>query len=294
MYNLGYFISEALRTIRLHPLSNLFSVIGTGLIFFILGMVFAGWFIGDQLVSTLSEEAEISAYFSEEIDEAKGMSVVEAVKVLPGVIDARYVSEIEARIQMEQLLGDEANILTLFKENPFEPFVEIRINLDDMDSVLHNVQHIEGIEYVRDNREVLEQIKDFTEGLKLIGSLIIIAVGITTIIIISHMIRQGIYNNRDQINTLRLLGAPETFIGIPFVLAGVLLTVTGGALATLGIVTIINIIFTQLKGLMPFIPLPLKADVISNIRILIFGVSLILGLLGSLLGLTSIKINESK
>lgn len=293
LYNIGYFISEAFRTIRLHPLSNFFSVIGTGLIFFLLGMVIAGWFIGDQLIATLNEEAEVSAYYSEAVDEEQRLAIVETVKTLPGVLDARYITESEARSRMEEILGEEANILELFDKNPFEPFIDILINLEDMDTVLYSVQTLEGIDFVRDNREVLEQIKGFTNGLKLVGSLIIIAVGITTMIIISHMIRQGIYNNRDQINTLRLLGAPNSFIGLPFVLAGLLLTLTGGVLATAGIVAIIDIGFTELKGIMPFIPLPAKTEVINTISILLIGVSFILGLLGSLLGLTSITSKES-
>ena len=289
LYNLGYFVSEAVRTIRLHPFSNLFSVIATGLIFFLLGMVIAGWFVGDQLIAKLNEEAEVSAYFSEVTDVTKQQTIVEAVKSLPSVLDAHYITEDEARSRMDEVLGEEAGILELFEKNPFEPFIEIRINLNDIDTVLANVRNLEGIDYVRDNREVLGQVKRFTEGFKLVGSLVIIAVGVTTIIIISHMIRQGIYNNREQINTLRLLGAPESFIGIPFILAGLLLTLAGGLLATISVVAIINIGFTQLGGLMPFIPLPSKLELVSNISLLLVGISLLLGMLGSMLGLTSIE-----
>jgi cell division transport system permease protein len=293
LYNLGYFVSEAVRTIRLHPFSNLFSVIATGLIFFLLGMVIAGWFVGDELIAKLNEEAEVSAYFSEETDVTKQQNVVEIVKALPGVLNARYITEDEARSRMDGVLGEEAGILELFEKNPFEPFIEIQIILQDIDTILEKTRNIEGIDYVRDNQEVLGQVKSFTEGFKLVGFLIIVAVGITTMIIISHMIRQGIYNNREQINTLRLLGAPESFIGIPFVLAGLILTLAGGILAVIGIVAIINIIFTQLNGLMPFIPMPSKIELINNISMLLLGISLILGLLGSLLGLTSIKTKES-
>jgi cell division transport system permease protein len=38
-YNLGYFFAEVKKTVRLNLLSNLFSIIGTGLILFLLGMV---------------------------------------------------------------------------------------------------------------------------------------------------------------------------------------------------------------------------------------------------------------
>lgn len=288
-YNLGYFLSEAVKTIRYNLLSNFFSVVGTGLILFLLGMVAIGWAVGDQLITMLSEEAEISAYFDENTDTDKAMKLVNQVKTMEGVWDARLIGEEEAQARMEETLGEEAQILELFEENPFEAFIEIRIHLESMDAVLENVVNLNGIDYVRDNRAVLDQLKGITEGLKLLGYLIIAAVGITTLIIIAHMIRQGIYNNKDQINTLRLLGAPSSFIGFPFVLVGLLLTLFGGILAVALLIPLINQGYIQLGGSMPFIPLPPKEELINNTGILILTVSILLGFLGSLFGLSSIR-----
>ncbi|MGB4661156.1 MAG: permease-like cell division protein FtsX [Mobilitalea sp.] len=294
LYNIGYFFLEAKRTIRFNPLSNLFSVVGTGLILFLFGMVIAGWSIGDQMISALQGEAEISAYFDTAIDKEAALGLADTIKGMDGVYDAKYVNETEARTQMKEMLGEEAEILELFEENPFEAFLEVRINLENMDTVLANIQTLEGINYVRDNREILEQMKSITEGIKLLGSLIILAVGITTVIIIAHMIREGIYNNKDQINTLRLLGAPSTFIGFPFVLAGLLLTVFGGVIAAILLIILINNGYGILGGSIPFIPLPPMAELRQNVCVIIIGVSVILGLLGSLFGLSSIHRQDNK
>lgn len=288
-YNIGYFLLEAKRTIRFNPLSNLFSVIGTGLILFLLGMVLAGWSIGDRLIEALQSEAEISAYFTEGTDKADALQLVKEIKDLKGVQKATYIDENQAKIQMEDMLGNEADILGLFDENPFEAYLDIRINLDDMDQVLAEVGKLEGIEYVRDNRSVLEQMRNITDGIKVFGVLVMIAVGITTLIIISHMIRQGIYNNKNQINTLRLLGAPNGFIGFPFVLAGTLLTLLGGALAAGLLYLLISKGYGYLGGFLPFIPLPSLDELRYRISLLILIVSAALGLAGSLFGVSSIR-----
>jgi cell division transport system permease protein len=288
-YNIGYFLMEAKRTIRFNPLSNLFSVVGTGLILFLLGMVLVGWSVGDQLIASLQEEAEISAYFVEATSKEEAQKLVDTIKSMDGVLDARYIEETEARSQMKEMLGEEAKILELFEDNPFEAFLEVRLDLEKMDVTLTNIRNLDGIDYVRDNREVLELIKGITEGLKLMGTLVIIAVGITTLIIISHMIRQGIYNNKEQINTLRLLGAPDSFIGFPFVLTGTLLTICGGIFAIVLLIVLINGGYSQLSGSIPFLPLPAKNDVRDKVSLLILAVSILLGLLGSLFGMSSIK-----
>ncbi len=288
IYNIFYFLVEAVRTIRFNPLSNFFSVLGTGLILFLLGMVFAGWNVGDKLLTALQEEAEVSAYFDNSIDEPAALALIETIEGLEGVLQARYINDLEAKSQMQDMLGDEADILELFNENPFEAYIEIGIDLEYMDQVLLAVTELEGIEYLRDNRDILEQMKGISKGIKMVGILIAAAVGITTLIILSHMIRQGIYNNRDQINTLRLLGAPNGFIGFPFLITGTTLTLLGGALAAGLLILLLNKGYGQIKGFIPFIPLPSLEELRDRASILIILVSAALGFLGSLFGLSSI------
>ncbi|HHX12903.1 MAG TPA: hypothetical protein GX731_08765, partial [Clostridiales bacterium] len=218
IYNLGYFFKEAIRTIKSNVLSNFISVIGTSLILFLLGMVISTTYIGNEFVAKLEQEAEINAYYKEDLTSDDIIELTDAISNIGGVIEARFVSEEEAKLYMEGMLGEEAKILELFEENPFTAFIEVRINLSTMDNVILEINRLDSIDYVRDNKGVLSQLNGIIRAIKIFGALIIIAVGITTLIIISHLIRQGIYNNKEQINTLRLLGASEVFIGFPYVL----------------------------------------------------------------------------
>lgn len=287
--NFGYYLSETWKIIRLNLASNIVSVLGTALILFLFGLVMAGSGIGSRLVALLNEEAEISAYFDEEVTVKEAQALVDYTEKLDGVRSARLVSEEEARDRMKEILGEEASILELFEDNPFEAYMEIRIYMDSMEAVMKRVQDLEGISYVRDNREVLDQVERLTGALRIMGLLMTLAVGFTTFIIISHMIRQGIYNNREQINTLRLLGAPNGFIGIPYVIAGLLLTIVGGALASLGISVLIVKAYSGMQGTLPFIPLPPRTELTGYINLLIMSVSFLLGFFGSLFGLSSIR-----
>jgi len=288
-YNMSYFIRELFKTIRLSALSNFFSFIGTSLILLLFGLILISWWIGDNLISSLKDEAQISAYFSPGLEQEQMQGLVDEIASMDGVITARYIDTDMAYEENKRLLGDEADILELFDDNPFESYIDIRINLDDMDSVISRVTSLQGIDYVRDNRDVLAQLKGLVNAIKLIGSVVALAVGITTIIIISHMIRQGIYNNREQINTLWLLGAPSWFIGFPFVLAGILLTLLGGFAAVGLIVLMLEKGYAQLSGYLMFLPFPSISELKQNISYFIIAISAELGLFGSLFGLSSIK-----
>ena len=287
MKNFLYFIRESLRIIRLNKLSNLFSFLGTTLILFLLALVVGIWSISSQLTEMLRNEAEINAYFNRNIADPE--ELLSLVGQIDGVREVRLVDKEEARMRMERILGEEADILDLFDENPFEAYIEVKIHLDRMDSVFSQISLLNGIDYVRENREVLEQIEGVTKALEVLGYLVIAAVSITNLIIISHMIRQGVYQNREHIRTLILLGAPDNFINFPYILLGFLLTFGGGIAASVLINIIINQGYGRLGGILPFIPMPPKNQLVYGLSVFLLAVSAALGILGSLFGVSTSK-----
>jgi cell division transport system permease protein len=289
--NTGYFLKEVRTIIRLDLMSNIFSLFSTTLIFFILAMVTSGWWISNQVVQTIQGEAEISAYFEENIGNSGASTLAEKIKSIDGVRGARVVDEGEAYDRMAEILGKDARVLEFFDDSPFSPFIEVKIHLNEIDSVLTQLDTMTGIAYVRDNREVLERLRSIAGILRLLGYVVVGAVGISTLVIISHIIRQGIYSNREQINTLRLLGAPEMFIAFPFLLEGLFLTLGGGILAAALAALSIKYVYVHMAGPLPFIPLPSRDALVFDLVILITTLSGCMGIVGSVLGLTSAKNN---
>lgn len=290
--NTDYFLKEVKTIIRINLLSNIFSFLSTALIFLILAMVIFGWWVSSHVVEVIQGEAEINAYFAESISTVGVMQLAGAIRRIEGVTEAQLVNEGESFDRMVEILGKEARVLEYFDENPFSPFIEIKIYLERMDAVLAELHLISGIEHVRDNREVLERLRNLAGIVRFLGYLIVTAVGISTLVIISHIIRLGIDNNREQINTLRLLGAPDSFIAFPFLLEGLLLSMGGGILATILATYALRYVYAQVAGPLPFIPLPPRETLVLNMAILIASLSAFLGIAGSLLGLSVPKKNQ--
>ncbi|MBS4030218.1 MAG: permease-like cell division protein FtsX [Clostridiales bacterium] len=290
--NADYFLKEVKAIVRINLLSNILSFISTALIFFILAMVISGWWMSNHVIAVIQGEAEINAYFAESISSAEVIQLADAIKRIDGVREAQLINEGQAYARMVEILGKEARVLEYFDENPFSPFIEIKIHLERMDAVLAELHLLSGIEHVRDNRDVLERLRNLAGIIRFLGYLIVTAVGISTLVIISHIIRQGIDNNREQINTLRLLGAPESFIAFPFLLVGLLLSIGGGILATMLAAYALRYVYAQVAGPLPFIPLPPRETLVLNLIILIASLSTFLGIAGSLFGLFAAKNNQ--
>lgn len=286
IYNTGYFIREAKTIFKLNLLSNVFSLLSTGLIFFILAMVASSWWVSGQIAKAIQGEAEINVYFDGSMENTGVVKLVEDIKGIQSVREVRLVGEDEAYGRMEEILGKEASVLKYFEDNPFSSFIEVKIQLGQMEQILEKLNRMDGIEYIRDNREILERIRSLSEVLDFLGYLVLFAVGISTLVIISHIIRLGVYNNREQIETLRLLGAPETFIALPFLLTGLVLTLGGGMIASALASFAIKTVYTHVAGPLPFIPLPSRETLTWGVAALVISLSAVLGLAGSFFGLS--------
>ncbi|GFN36808.1 cell division protein FtsX [Tepidimicrobium xylanilyticum] len=290
IYNLVYFLKESKTLFKIDFFSNLFSIISIGLIFFILSLVLLGWRVSNYIIEIVESEAEINVYFDLQLKEDEIKFLMEDIEKIDGVSHVTLVSEKEAYNRMAEILGKEAHILELFDENPFTPFIEVKIHIEEVDSILAKLEFIKNIDYIRDNKNIIDRLQRILIILKVIGVLAIVAIGVSTLIVVSHIIRQGIYNNRDQINTLELLGAPDTFIGFPFLLEGLFLTLIGGLIACLLLSLTVNLGYSKLSTTLTFMPLPTKDRLILPVGIFIITISGILGVLGSLFGLA--KHNE--
>lgn len=291
VYNIGYFLKEAKTIFKVDKGSNIFSIFSIGLILFILSLIFSGWWISNEVIEILQGEAEISIYYEDDLEEIEIENLIKKIKDIRGIEEVSLVEEKEAYNRMVDILGSEADILNLFEDNPFTAFIEVKVDINQTDYILSTVEGIDNIDYIRDNKGVIDKLKNITNILTVASVLVVAVVGVSTVFVVSHIIRQGIYNNRNQINTLKLLGAPDSFIGTPFVLEGLLLTLGGGLFSTLLISGLLYLAYGKIQGSLLFIPLPSMEVLLWNIVISIMIISALLGILGSLFGLKSSKSN---
>ena len=256
-------------------------------------MILTGWWLSNSIVEIIQKETEISIYYSENLDRDSLDDLLNGIRNIGSIRDANIVDGEESYHRMVDILGKEAEILNYFDHNPFSPFIEVKIDMENLDDILTELEDLHDIDYIRDNRQIIDQLQGIINIVEIFGLLLLGAVGISTAIIISHIIRQGIYNNKDEISTLKLLGAPDRFIRLPFLMEGIFLTTIGGALASLLWVLLIKYGYSNINNILPFLPLPSKDEFQWVILGFIMVFSLFMGLIGSGFGLKSISDEHS-
>ena len=79
--------------------------------------------------------------------------------------------------------------------------------------------------------ESIEQLADLSSVLNMIGVVLAIIQGASAVVLISNTIRMAIYARREEIGIMKLVGASNWFIRVPFVLEGMLQGFVGALFA---------------------------------------------------------------
>ncbi len=222
--NGGYFLREIKTIFMLNKTSSILSLVSLTMIFFILMLTVSGWWMSNTWMGLISDEAEISVYYSNGLNPYALDELEDEIEKIDGVNGLRHVEAGEAYDDMEKILGSDAKVLESFTENPFDPYFELSFDFENRQNIVIELNKTKNVSFVRDNQEVLDQLENIIDFIEIIGIVVGLSVSITTFIITSHIIREGIHSNREHIRTLRLLGAPTWFINFPFVIEGILIS----------------------------------------------------------------------
>lgn len=277
---------EAFLAFRTNRGPNVFSMISVALCMLMLGFFAVGWRNLEHLVELARSEAEITVYLTDSITPEQFESIVDALSSRPGVIKVSHVTREQAFARMKRLLGTEADLLDALEGlNPFSAYLEVRVVPEEAPDIAKIASSLGGVEKVRENREVLMRLISLTKLVKSLGIVITIAAGLISVVVISHMIRLGIHARREEIETLRLLGASERFIRTPFLIEGLAIGFGGSVLAIFLTCVAYRWGALLLSNSLPFLPLAPSGLVLGASSSLMAAVGLGCGLLGTLLAL---------
>lgn len=287
MIRLGYVLRDAFRSMR----RNVLVVTGAMIAVFIsLFLAFLA-VVGNEVVrinTLLWQEGEQVIVFLYDSDE--GISVQDHTLLLgdvqgwPEVESARYVDQAEAYQEFLVLFEDSPAILEVADQSDVP--ASIRIKLADLDAYRDVEIRLDGNPAVRrvvTPGEVIERLSSVTNALNVTAIVLVGVLGLAAVVLISNTIRLAIYARRDEVAVMRLVGASNWFIRVPFLTEGVLEGLVGAAL---GVGTVV-LLFNFVAGNVEVGIITLAVDNIFFVRwgtaFLLFGA--VAGLLGSSLGL---------
>ena len=277
--NLGYAIAEAFRSIRRVPLMSAVSVGTISLSLMVFGLFLLVTFNVRQELAGLQAQVDVEAYLEASVTDDLLVRLQAEVASVPGVAAVRYVSTEEARERFVADFGD--TLLNLLEENPLPASIVVTLTEDQRnaagaESVAERIEALDGIDDVIFGRRWVERLDRLILVLSAVSILIGLVVSLASVFVISNTVKLTVWARRDAVEIMKLVGATDRFVKLPFLIEGTLQGLVGSAVALAILYGIYWYVAPEIGGL-TFLPVPVLGA--------IAGMGAVLGGIGSQISL---------
>lgn len=209
----------------------------------------------NHTATSVEEDVEVKVLITilEDEQQAKAAEekLIEQVKKIPGVAEARYSSKDEELNLLIEKLGEEFKLYE--QSNPLRSAIYVKAaDPQDILKISDQIKKLEHVHNVVDGKDTVENLFDFLETARNIGLVLILGLLFTVIFLISNTIRITIIARKDEIEIMKLVGATNSFVRIPFLLEGMWIGILGAIIPMVAVsVAYYNLyeaLAPQLKG----------------------------------------------
>ena len=230
--NVGYLLKEGIRGIFLHGFMSFAAVCVTVACLMIVGSFSILMYNLNIMVENLNQTNEILVYVDEELSEAEAKSIGTKINQISNVQEADFVSRQEALDQfVADHQGEDAAFSGVEPEDLRHRFV---VTLQDnrlMEDTVGQIEDIPGVVKIRASYELAEGFSTLQQVVRIATIAVAAVLLVVSLLIISNTVKLAMYDRRDEIAIMKMVGATNGFIRLPFVVEGFTLGMTGAALA---------------------------------------------------------------
>ena len=229
--NIGYLLKEGVRGIFLHGFMSFAAVCVTVACLIIVGSFSILAYNLDVMVNDLNQTSEILVYIDSDLSDAEARSIGTKINALSNVLQATFISREEA---LESFVKDhngdsafngvQANDL----RHRYEVTLEDNTLMDQTDAQL---QQIPGVAKTNAAYELAQGFTTIQQVLHIVSIAMIAVLLVISLLIISNTVKLAMYDRRDEIFIMKMVGATNGFIRLPFIVEGFTLGMIGAVLA---------------------------------------------------------------
>ena len=229
--NLGYLIKEGFHGIFLHGFMSFAAICVTIACLLIVGSFSILAYNLDVMVDKLNQTSEIMVYVDSSLSDAEARSVGTKINQLDNVQNAVFVTREEA---LEKFISDHDNNAAFNGVQSQDLRHRYVVTLEDNTLMKQTDNQLKAIPGVAKTNAAYELAEGFTtiQNVLNIASIALIAMLLViSLLIISNTIKLAMYDRKDEIAIMKMVGATNSFIRLPFVVEGFTLGMIGAILA---------------------------------------------------------------
>jgi len=220
-----YFFGETFSTLRRNFLMFFTAVSTVAITLFIVGFFFILVYDIQSILTSVKSQVELAVYLKDNTTEEFKNYLENEIKSWEEVEKVTYISK-EQALEKFKKENEGSEILKEIQGNPLPASFEIRLKSPEkveqvaLRFMTKEGTYIEGIDEVIYGQNYVQKLFSITAIAGTVAFLIIIMLLLAAIVLIFNTIRLSIHARRKEIEVMKLVGATNWFVRIPFIFEG--------------------------------------------------------------------------
>ena len=241
--------------------SQLMTLLTVSLSVLIFAFFFLLYYNALQLSEELGDDIRLIVYLDEEPAPALQEEYSRKILKFDQVDRIDFISRQQAYQRFEKQLGSDRDVLTGVPADFLPPSIEVYPvrSLDSLSRIKRfsdYLQTLPGVLKVQYGKEWIERFYSFVQLIRIVvllsGALLIL----TTTFMVAHTIRLTLLSRNEELELLRLVGATNNYIRMPFLVEGAFQGLLGATSGLIALYVLFNWIKLQFAGPMMITQLP--------------------------------------
>jgi cell division transport system permease protein len=202
-------------------------------IMLVTGLVFFQGIAG-YLASQIQDKIDITAYFKDSTTEQDILNVKDKILTMsPNIKNVEYVSQVQALASFNEKHGDNpvlAKALQEVGENPLLPSLNITTTNGDpaqyaeVSNIMQTSDFSKLIDHVdfSQKKDIIDKVYSINKKINTFGLFLGVILIIVAILVVFNTLKLGIENSKEEISTMRVVGASDWFVRGPYIIQGII------------------------------------------------------------------------
>ena len=243
----------------------------------------------NNFTDIIEKNVTMVVFIDMDVDQDKVNTIEKEIKNIDFVdiksvkfIDKMSIADdmMESSDVLKSVMGDYTR-----EDSPLQDTFQLKVtDIDKIDKVAKLIKKIDGVDLVKYGEEMVKKLVKAFDVVRKGCIYIVIALVLVTAFLIANTIKITIFSRKKEIEIMRLVGASNINIKIPFMLEGLLLGMLGSIVPILITIIGYNKLYDHFDGIMfsKFIKLIKPEPFVYLISLTLLGIGMLVGMIGSI------------
>jgi len=280
-----YYFKETFQGLRRNGLVAFAAVSTSFIALFLVGMALLVRENVNLIIKYAEADVQVSVYLSDNINQAEEAHIRDVLLHMPQVAGIQYESKQQAFERAKAIFKDTPGIVQYADVSAFP--ASFRVKLKDPSQfgvVSAQLTGQPGIDNIVDHSGFVKRLLAVTAVFRVGVFAVAIVMLVAAAFLIMNTVRMAVFARRKEIGIMRLVGATNWHIRIPFIIEGVIEGLLGAGAAIVGLFVIKVAFFDSLRKSVAFLPWIGTPAVVHAIPWLLAG-GVVIAVAGSLIAM---------